>query len=104
MELENIPVMPQSWSGYLLTALVGVCLWIVKGFKSDMKEMKEAQSEFVTREEVSTLMKAADGRAKESEARQLTMHGQNSDNFREVRLQLESVNNKLFELAKAKEP
>lgn len=104
MELENIPVLPQSWSSYLLTALVGLCLWIVKGFKSDMKEMKESQSKFVTREEVSVLMAAVEARARESEARQITQHSQNTDNFREVRLQLESVNNKLFELAKAKEP
>jgi len=40
----------------------------------------------------------------EYDRRHTTMHEANTDNFREVRLQLESVNNKLFELAKVKQP
>lgn len=102
MAADTIPILPQSWSGYLLGALVGLCLWIVRGFKADLKEMQTSQGKFMTREEIVSLLAASDARARENEARQLTMHAQNTDNFREVRLQLESVNTKLFELAKVK--
>lgn len=102
--IGSIPLLPQSWSGYLLTALVGLCLWIARGMKSDMKELAIAQGKFMTREEVVALLLAAENRARDADERQAKQHEQNTDNFREVRLQLESANTKLFDLALAKDP
>ena len=98
MEDLNIP---REWSTYLFGALVALLLWIARGFKADIKKI---EGSYVTRKELAEAIAAADARALQYDIRQNTQHASNTDNFREVRLQLESVNNKLFELAKVKSP
>lgn len=102
--MEAMPLLPQTWAGYLLTALVGICLWVARGVKADVKELQTAQGKTMTREEIAAQFKATEDRTLLFEQRQLAMHTQNTDNFREVRLQLEAVNTKLFQLAKDKNP
>lgn len=92
-----MPILPQSWSGYLMGALVGLCLWIVRQFKTDLKELQTASGNFMTRADVVVLVAAA-------EARQLEQHRENMDNFRELRLQNETMKDQLFKLALQKQP
>jgi hypothetical protein len=94
-------LLPKDISTYVLGALLSLCLWIARGFSRDIKKI---EGSYVTRKEVVELIAAADARALEYDRRQNDQHRANTDNFREVRLQLESVNNKLFELAKVKQP
>jgi len=91
----------KDWPTFALGTLVSLCLWIARGFARDLKKI---EGSYMTRKEVVELIAAADARALEYDRRHTTMHEANTDNFREVRLQLESVNNKLFELAKVKQP
>jgi glutamate synthase domain-containing protein 3 len=54
---------------------------------------------YVTRNDLAALEQKLDERAKEVQAAKAAMHLEDSNNFREMRLQLESVNSKLFQLA-----
>lgn len=94
-----IPAVPQGWLAYICGGLLGVLWWVVRGYAKDLKKVKES---YVTKDELAAAIAAADARTLLFEERQLAMHTQNTDNFRELRLQLESANTKLFELAKAK--
>jgi hypothetical protein len=93
------PPIPQSWLAYICSALVGVFWWIVRGYAKDLKTVKES---YVTRKELAEALRVAEARTLLFEERQLAMHTQNTANFRELRLQLESANTKLFDLAKVK--
>lgn len=85
-----------SWLLALLgTMIMGTIAYVRRKFD----KFDERIGGCVTRAEMAALEAKIDARAAEAGHRTDTNHAQNSDNFREVRLQLESVNSKLFELA-----
>lgn len=69
-------------------------------FRSKVDRLDERVNTCITRDELAAIEARIEARAMASETRTVTMHSDNTNNFREVRLQLESVNTKLFELAK----
>lgn len=95
---DPVPI-PQGW----LTWAVGIFASLLTGnfvyFLRKVDKIDERMKAFVTREELAAIEARIDMRAQSAETRGVTMHSDNTNNFREVRLQLESVNSKLFELA-----
>lgn len=89
-------------------------LWLLGGFgavcaaiatylyhKVDTLEVRvnKAHENFVTRADLLALEGRIEARAGLAENRGTAQHSDNTDNFRELRLQLESVNKKLFDIA-----
>ena len=93
---------PQSWivalAGGAWVGICGVVGYVVRKFDRVEKRV----SICITRDELAAIEARIEARAVAAETRVVTMHSDNSNNFREVRLQLESVNSKLFELAAKK--
>lgn len=96
------------------SALNETILWILGGFaavcaaiaaylyrKVDTLEVRvnKAHENFVTRADLLALEGRIEARAGLAENRGTAQHADNTDNFREIRLQLESVGSKLFDLA-----
>ncbi len=86
---------------YITTSLCGVLWWIFRGYVRDVKALKEHA---VTRKELADALAATDARALAETQRQLSMHTSTMESLREIRLQLEGVNSKLFDLAREKSP
>lgn len=98
---EPIPI-PESWffsaAGVIGTLLLG----IFEYFRRKVDRLEVKQQNFISRDELAAIEIRIEARALATENRSGAMHVENSNNFRELRLQLESVNSKLFELASKK--
>lgn len=79
---------PQGWVNALFTALVGLCLWI---FRKVDRRVDKIEAAYVSRAEINALLDKHNARVEQ-------MHTDNTRNFSEIRVQLEGVNTKLFEL------
>lgn len=69
----------------------------MRGTFKRIGDLETASKSHVTRDELAAALNKRDEFL-------ASMHQQNLDNFREIRLQNESTNNKLFELARQKQP
>lgn len=96
---DPIPV-PQSWLIYIAGAFGSLLAGNFLYFRSKVDRMDERVNNCITRDELAAIEARIEARAVAAENRTVTMHSDNTNNFRELRLQLESVNTKLFELAK----
>jgi hypothetical protein len=94
---------PQTW---LIPGFLGLLTSIFVYFRRKIDRTDERlqliERTAVTHAELAEIMKLSEARAALADQRIELRHKENSDNFREMRLQLESVNSKLFELATQK--
>lgn len=92
---------PQSWLlGIIGTMYLGIVAYFRRKVDTVEDRVNKMRETFVTRAELAELEKRIDARAGIAETRGIAQHRENTDNFREIRLQLESSNTKLFEIAK----
>ena len=99
----NDPVqVPQNWLIWIAGTIAGLFSGNFMYFRRKFDRLGERVNACVTREELAAIEARIEARALAAENRTVTMHSDNTNHFREVRLQLESVNTKLFELAAKK--
>jgi arsenate reductase-like glutaredoxin family protein len=87
--MDTIPQIPNSWFQALAGAFAALFFWVYRRLDRKVENMTD---DYVTRQELDNLFALHNSRVE-------AMHTQNSENFREMRLQLESVNTKLFDLS-----
>lgn len=93
------PTMVQWLLGLLGTMILGTFAYFRRKTDGLEERVIEMAAIYVTRNDLAALEQKLDERAKEVQAAKAAMHLEDSNNFREMRLQLESVNSKLFQLA-----
>lgn len=93
---------PQNWFYSAVSIISVLIVGIFEYFRRKVDGLAAKQENFITRDELVGIETRIEDRARATETRSGAMHVENSDNFRELRLQLESVNTKLFELAAKK--
>jgi hypothetical protein len=108
MELTAVPT---NWANYIFGGLVAALLWVVRGYAGDVKHIK---ANYMTREEVTAAIAAqskataelfashqASTTASFAEIRASTdnRHVENTANFRELRIRLDSLNDTLLKVA-----
>lgn len=98
---DPVPI-PQSWLVYAGGALFALFGGIFAYFRHKVDRLEERVNLCITREELAAIELRIEARAASAEARTGTMHSENTSNFRELRVQLEGVNSKLFDLASKK--
>ena len=102
--MEQLPILPQSWFGYLTGAMVAFVLWVVRGYASDLKTVKE---KYISREEFEKHLAKLQAefsaalltRDTAAGARMDVMHSDNGRNFDRLAGCLDAVNTKLFDLS-----
>lgn len=95
------PNIPQSWLLGIISALVlGIGTYFRHKVEVVDDRVNKLRETFVTRAELAALEQRIEARTAVAETRGIAQHKENTDNFREIRLQLESSNTKLFEIAK----
>lgn len=108
--MEPIGV-PQNWVSYLLGGLVAVLTWVVRGYAVDVRKIKAT---YMTREEIQKAIVENAEQTKalfESHQERTTQqfatlqnsvdarHVENTANFRELRMRLDTTNDTLLKLA-----
>jgi hypothetical protein len=106
--MESVPV---NWVNYIFGGLVAALMWVVRGYASDVKHIK---ANYMTREEVTAAIAAqskataelfanhqASTSASFAEIRTSTdnRHVENTANFRELRVRLDSLNDTMLKVA-----
>lgn len=81
---------PQTWINGVLSALVGICMFFIRGY---VKKVDTIGANYVTRAQLTETFAEHDKRVS-------AMHTDNTNNFRELRQQLDGINSKLFDLAR----
>ena len=96
----------QNWFLSAVSATLAMSAGIFEYFRRKVddqeKRLNKIPETYVTRADLTALEARIELRAAASENRSTAQHSDNTNNFRELRLQLESVNTKLFELAAKK--
>lgn len=86
-------VPPQSWVSGALALVLAAFGWAFKREVKRVDNIEEREKSYVLREEMQAQLDKRD-------ATLATMHSQNLENFRELRLQNETANGRLFDIAK----
>lgn len=86
------PTISQGWFNAIGTALIAVCLWVVRMYANKVNRIEQREATYVTRNELEQALRHRDERLD-------AMHLENTGNFRELRMSLDNINTKLFNLA-----
>lgn len=87
--MDALPQIPQGWVNGLFGAFGGLVFYL---FRKIDRKVEKISGDYVTRKELNDLLAAHNARVE-------AMHAENTRNFSEVRLQLDGVNTKLFDLS-----
>lgn len=86
-------ITPQGWFNTALGIAAAAAAWIVKRYAGKIDGLETREKNYATRVELEAALEKRD-------VQLAHMHQQNIDNFRELRLQNETANGRLFDIAK----